>query len=195
MNFDELISEAQHCQLCPRLAHRTKVLSHGNGNPTARLMFIAEAPGRLGAEKTGIPLTCDQTGKNFDKLLKASGLIRDNVFITNAVICNPLTIDGNNDKPTISELENCSIILRKTIRCVQPRIIVTLGRVALESLKIIKYHELVLKIDVGKMYSWYKCKLTPLYHPSPRVLVHRSFNQQVIDYRKIIKYLKSLEKR
>jgi len=192
MNFNQLISEAQHCQLCPRLAHRTKVLSYGNGNPTARLMFIAEAPGRLGAEKTGIPLSGDSAGKNFDRLLESAKIIRDNIFITNAVICNPLTLDGNNDKPTVSEIENCSSILKKTIRCVRPRIIVTLGRVALESLKLIEYHELVLRINVGKIYKWYGCKLIPLYHPSMRVLVHRSFNQQVMDYKKVTKYLKSL---
>ena len=38
---------------------------HANGRPDARVLFLAEAPGRLGGDRTGVPLTSDQTGRNF----------------------------------------------------------------------------------------------------------------------------------
>ena len=45
---------------------RRKVFSEANGNIDSKALFIAEAPGRLGADKTGIPLYGDRTGDNFE---------------------------------------------------------------------------------------------------------------------------------
>ena len=53
------------------------------------MLFVAEAPGRLGADRTGIPLYGDRTGENFQTLLGNIGWKREQVFITNAVLCNP----------------------------------------------------------------------------------------------------------
>ena len=51
--FADLIESVQHCNLCPRLCGRTKVLSSANGNIDSKVLFIAEAPGRFGADRTG----------------------------------------------------------------------------------------------------------------------------------------------
>jgi uracil-DNA glycosylase family 4 len=66
------------------------VLAGSNGPLKARVMFIGEAPGRLGAARTGVPFTSDQSGLRFQRLLAAAGLRREEVFLTNALLCNPL---------------------------------------------------------------------------------------------------------
>src|SRR4030042_6887023 len=114
LQFDNLVERVAHCSLCPRMLSRTKVLTSLNGSLDSQIIFVAEAPGRLGADKYGLPLHGDQTGRNFEMFLNHSGFYRDSVFITNAVLCNPRSIDGNNDSPTISEIRNCSSFLDET---------------------------------------------------------------------------------
>ena len=69
--FEALTRRVQTCRACPRMEGRTRVLSRANGLVGARVMFVAEAPGRLGADRTGVPLSGDRTGRNFDALLSA----------------------------------------------------------------------------------------------------------------------------
>lgn len=183
--FDALVERVQHCRACPRMEGRRRVLGAGNGNLTADVLFIAEAPGRLGADRTTIPLSGDQSGRNFERLLEAAELDRDAIFVTNAVLCNPRDNSGRNAPPTRSELQNCSGHLRETIFTVDPRIVVTLGAVALRSLETIEPHCLTLTASVGQVHAWNGCLLVPLYHPGPRAMIHRPFPVQLEDYRRL----------
>jgi uracil-DNA glycosylase len=181
--FAELVSEAASCTRCPAMCGRSAVLSELNGSPDARVMFIGEAPGRKGADRTRVPFSGDQSGANFDRFLNSIGLTRKEIFITSAALCNPRSESGANRKPTRKELENCSEFLRRTIELVNPRIIVTLGSVALEALKRIQYHELNLKESAAQIHSWNDRVLVPIYHPSPQVLAsHRREAEQLRDY-------------
>jgi uracil-DNA glycosylase family 4 len=162
---------------------RTRVLSRANGRVGARVMFVAEAPGRLGADLTGVPLSADRTGRNFDALLAAAGIRREDVFVTNAVLCNPRDERGNNAAPTRAELRNCSGHLAATIEVVQPGYVVALGVAALRALALVCPHEAVLGRDVGRAIAWHGRVLVPLYHPGPRALIHRPWDVQVEDYR------------
>jgi DNA polymerase len=168
--FNGLISKVNKCKKCPRMCNRTKVLSEDNGNITSKVMFIAEAPGRLGADRTGNPLHGDKTGDNFEKLLEHIGWEREDVFITNAVLCNPRDDEDNNAPPKSKEIENCSNYLKRTIELVNPDVIVTLGGKALNALKHISCHNFVLGDCVTEEQDWNGKKLFPLYHPSPRVI-------------------------
>lgn len=96
LRFADLVERVRHCTLCPRMAQRTRVLGPPNGNLDSSVVFIAEAPGRLGADKFGIPLFGDETGRNFEWLISKAGINRDEIFITNAVLCNPRAADGKN---------------------------------------------------------------------------------------------------
>ncbi|MGH9907993.1 MAG: uracil-DNA glycosylase family protein, partial [Pyrinomonadaceae bacterium] len=60
-----LFSETAACTRCPTMCGRTAVLSNLNGQPSAQIMFIGEAPGRKGADRTRVPFSGDQSGKNF----------------------------------------------------------------------------------------------------------------------------------
>jgi DNA polymerase len=146
-------------------------------------MFIGEAPGRKGADRTRVPFSGDQSGANFDRFLNSIGLTREQIFITSAALCNPRGESGANRRPTRKELTNCSGYLRRTIEIVDPRVIVTLGSVALEALKGIHYHELSLKESAAEIHKWDNRMLVPIYHPSPQVLAsHRRETQQLKDY-------------
>lgn len=191
--FQELEGEAANCTLCPDMCGRSAVLSDLNGSIKARVMFIGEAPGRKGADRTRVPFSGDQSGINLDRFLRSIGLKRDRIFFTSAALCNPRSESGANRKPTQKELSNCSKFLRKTIEVVDPKVIVTLGSVALEALKRIHYHELNLKDEVAKIHEWNGRVLVPIYHPSPQVLAsHRREAQQLKDYEIVAKAI-SLE--
>jgi len=190
--FSDLALSVQQCTLCSRLHQRCKVLSYKNGNINSKVLFIAEAPGRLGADKTGIPLYGDRTGNNFDRFLSNISWKRDEIFITNAVLCNPRSENGNNTTPTRSEIENCSLYLEMLIEIISPEVIVTLGSVALASLNIISAHKIILREHVGEIIKWNNSSVFPLYHPGPRALIHRSEAKQLSDYIKLSKIIKPL---
>ena len=166
------------------MCERTAVLSDANGPVNARILFIGEAPGRKGADRTRVPFSGDQSGKNLDRFIASIGLSRAEIFITSAALCNPRNPSGTNRKPSKVELENCSDFLRRTVELIDPRVVVTLGSVALEALKRISGHDLILKEAVGSVYEWGGRLLVPIYHPSPQVLAsHRREHAQLQDYR------------
>ncbi len=183
--FDALVGRAQACQRCPRMVGRRRVMGPLNGNIYAAVMFVAEAPGRWGAEASGIPLHGDASGRNFAALLANIGWRREQVFITNAALCNPRDPHGRNASPTRRELDNCADFLRATIDLVQPLVIVTLGAVALRALCRIEAHPLSLSHDVATATRWYGRTLFPLYHPSPRAFIKRPYAAQLADYARL----------
>ena len=186
--FAELVAEAANCTQCPAMCGRSAVLSERNGSTDARVMFIGEAPGRKGADRTRVPFSGDQSGANFDRYLNSIDLRRQEIFITSAALCNPRAESGANRRPTQKELANCSTFLHRTIALVNPRVIVTLGSVALEALKRIQYHEFSLKDSAAKVQSWDGRVLVPIYHPSPQVLAsHRREAEQLQDYQVVAK--------
>ena len=171
---------------------RRAVLSGLNGSIDARIMFIGEAPGRKGADRTRVPFSGDQSGVNFDRFLNSIRLRREQIFITSAALCNPRTDSGANRKPTQKELANCSDFLARTIGIINPRVVVTLGSVALEAIKRVHYHQLNLKENAAQIHEWQGRVLIPIYHPSPQVLAsHRREAQQLNDYQMVAQALMS----
>lgn len=179
--FERLACEARSCSACPRMHGRRRVLGRQNGALDAHVLFVAEAPGRLGAEVTGVPLAGDQSGNNFERMLGAVGLTRDDVFITNAVLCNPRTPDGRNDKPSASEIVNCNAFLAGVIDVIAPDLVIALGVAALSALARIEPHELTLREHLARPLPWSGRLLAVLYHPSPRTQVFRSLADQATD--------------
>ena len=189
----QMIVEAAGCTRCPAMCERTAVLSELNGSVAARIMFIGEAPGRKGADQTRVPFSGDQSGKNFDRFLGSIGLSRRQIFITSAALCNPRTDSGANRKPSRSELTNCSQFLQRTMEIVNPRLVVTLGSVALEALRSIETHDLNLKQAAASIHRWHGRVLVPLYHPSPQVLAsHRREAEQLADYKMVARAIKQV---
>jgi len=169
-NFAQLCLEAQACRICPNLADKTAVMSDLNGSLSPKVLFVGEAPGRVGADRTRRPFYGDKSGDNFQKLLDSIGLERDQIFITSAAMCSPRSATDANRKPTRAEIKNCSAYLKRVLELIRPPVVATLGGVALEALSLIAYHEFKLKTHAGLVLEWNAVKLVPLYHPSPQVI-------------------------
>ncbi len=194
--FAALVAEAAACRRCPAMCGRSAVLSERNGRTGARVMFVGEAPGRQGGDRTRVPFSGDQSGRNFERYLASIGVTRDEIFITNSALCNPRTASGANRKPTRREVVNCSDFLRRQIEVVAPRVVVTLGRVALDALRAVGYHRLTLAESAGKVFEWEGRLLVPLYHPSPQVLASsRREAAQLEDYKAVARALRRADER
>ena len=168
------------------------MLSARNGDVTARVLFIGEAPGRHGGDRTRVPFSGDQSGRNFERFIASINLPRAEIFITNAALCNPRTRAGTNRKPTTAEVANCAAFLRRQIELIAPPVVVTLGAVALAALRAVEYHPFTLRESVGRVLPWHGRWLVPLYHPSPQVLAsHRREAAQLQDYRAVARALQT----
>ncbi|HZU06038.1 MAG TPA: uracil-DNA glycosylase [Chloroflexota bacterium] len=183
--FAALVARVQACQRCPRMAGRRRVLGLGNGSLAARVLFVAEAPGRFGGDRTAIPLHGDRSGATFARLLQAAGLPRDAVFVTNAVLCNPRDAQGRNARPSPAELRNCAAHLRAQIDLLDPPWVVALGHTALRALALVERHAVRLPADLLRPVAWYGRRLVALYHPGPRALLRRPLAAQLEDYRRL----------
>jgi len=129
-----------------------------------------------------MPFHGDIAGQNFERLLCAAGLTRQEVFVTNAVLCNPRDEKGNNSPPTRREVRNCSIHLSVVVEIIKPEIIVTLGQIALVALNAIESHSIELRRDVRKPIRWSGSTVLPMYHPGTRSALHRSSIEQGKDF-------------
>ncbi len=193
--FNLLANQAQNCSLCPGMAERTAVLSTLNGSLHPLVLFVAEAPGRKGADRTRIPMTGDRSGVTFHHLLGVAGLRAEEIFITNAVLCSPRSESGANRPPKSYEIRNCTNFLRRTIEALDPPFVVTVGGAALKAVAHIERHELTL-LDVGTAREWFGRFLAPVYHPSPQVLIsRRSLTQQEEDWRMLSTELRNYSSR
>ena len=184
--FRKLSKNSSQCRLCPAMSDLPAILSSKNGSIHTDLIFIAEAPGRFGSGRTGIPFHGDRSGDNFEQLLNHVGLKRKDILITNAVLCNPLK-NGNNRRPTTKEIDNCIPFLETLISIITPKIISTVGGVGLEAINRIFETRYKLADVVASPLPIGKFILFPLYHPSPRVIyTRRSLDHQIKDFEKLL---------
>lgn len=124
----DALAASHDCRKCRLCSGRSHVVS-GDGNATAVLVFIGEAPG-YEEDRTGKPFV-GAAGKLLDHMLDTMKLTRDQVFITNAVRCRP----PQNRAPGHDELEACSGYLWNTLRALPLlRFVVTLGNTPLRVL-------------------------------------------------------------
>ncbi len=146
------------------------MLGEANGPLRVRAVLVGTAPGRHGAERTGIPFCGDRSGMALDALLARAGLRRGDVFITNAVLCNPRDERGRNAEPTAEELRRCAEHLRATLALVDAPLVVALGRTAFAAVQAIHHHALRWEDALGAPAPWRDGRLlAATYHPGPRV--------------------------
>lgn len=148
------MNQCYNCQLCSNLveSRKTEVWKkpvYGSGNLDSKIMFIGEAPGRLGAGRTGIPFKGDKSGDLlywcFDEVVKKPLL--DNYYITNIVKCLPKSFEGNTNRtPTRIEIRNClKKHLIKEIDLINPDVLICLGRKSYDYLSRIHYNRIYLE--------------------------------------------------
>lgn len=126
-SLEKIAADVRGCPLC-KLSRSRKNAVPGEGQLSAKIMFIGEAPGRSEDEK-GRPFV-GAAGRILDELLKKAGIERSEVFITNIVKCRP----PNNRVPKEDELIACRPYLDRQIALIKPKVICILGRTAYSSL-------------------------------------------------------------
>jgi len=104
------------------------------GHPEADIMFVGEAPGYV-EEQKGEPFV-GPAGQKLDGILKAMGLSRAEVYLTNIVKFRPAMANQttNNRKPTVEEMQVCMGFVRAEISVVEPKVVVALGGTAAEGM-------------------------------------------------------------
>ncbi len=124
-----LAEEVSVCRKCPNLAATRTQTVFADGSPTARLMFIGEAPG-ADEDRTGVPFVGRAGQLLTDMITKGMGLKRQEVYIANILKCRP----PENRDPTGEESANCLPYLERQIDLIRPQFICLLGRVAVQYL-------------------------------------------------------------
>ncbi|WP_416838570.1 uracil-DNA glycosylase [Haloferax sp. DFSO52] len=111
------------CEKCPELVASRSRIVNGVGPEDADLLFLGEAPGAK-EDEGGEPFV-GRSGSVLDDALREAGLARADVRITNCVRCRP----PDNRDPKAEELSNCRGYLAREFELVDPKLVVTLGKV------------------------------------------------------------------
>ena len=127
-----MVSAPPDCPLCPRLCRSRKAVVNGYGPLPARVLIIAQNPGRE-EEAQGRPLVGWSGRVLRERLLVLAGIDPESVRYENIVRCRPpRKADGKGDDvPKAAEVAACRGFLEAAIAACQPEIIITLGQPAL----------------------------------------------------------------
>ncbi|MBN2522846.1 MAG: uracil-DNA glycosylase [Bacteroidales bacterium] len=156
-DIELLYKEIVICTKCGLVKSRNNVI-FGEGNTTAGIFIIGEAPGR-DEDIQGRPFV-GSSGQLLDKILAACGFTRsEHVFISNIVKCRP----PGNRVPTPQEAAACMPWLLKQIELVNPRILILLGATAL---KYMAGNDHKITRERGNWLNVQNRLAMPVYHPA-----------------------------
>jgi uracil-DNA glycosylase family 4 len=161
--------------IAPELAKSATQLVFGSGDPMAQLVFIGEAPGAK-EDKVGEPFM-GASGRLLDEMLASINLDRRDVYITNIVKYRP----PSNRDPLSSEIIAFTPYLKAQIEIIRPRLIIFLGRhamnVFLPKLVISEVHGIVIARD--------NFHYLPLFHPAAALYNPKMRSVLLEDFAKI----------
>jgi uracil-DNA glycosylase len=148
--------QACACVACGLAGTRTTVV-FGEGDPTARLMVVGEAPGAE-EDRTGRPFV-GRAGTLLDRLLLSIGLERESVYICNVLKCRP----PGNRNPAPAEVASCRGFLQAQIDSVRPAVLLALGTFSAQTL--LESSEPINRLR-GRVHRRGDVPLVPTYHPA-----------------------------
>jgi uracil-DNA glycosylase len=128
----------------------------GEGNPSAELVFVGEAPGAR-EDQLGRPFV-GAAGKVLDRMLEDAGLSRGSVFITNVLKARP----PENRDPRPAEIAHSLPWLERQLAIIQPLVVVLLGRHAMDVFlpgRVISQERGQISVVDGRHY-------VPVFHPA-----------------------------
>ena len=163
----ELNRQILQCRRCRLHESKTHYVP-GEGNNRPDILFVGEGPGET-EDQFGRPFI-GKAGQLLDKIIQKMGLERADVFITNVVKCRP----PNNREPQRDEVEACLPYLSRQIGVLQPKVIVCLGRVALNNLLGTSHSMGRIR---GQLLRFNDIPLIPTYHPS--FLLHKKEKEEI----------------
>jgi len=153
----ELREEIGDCRRCKLADTRTHIV-FGEGDPEARLMFIGEAPGRE-EDLQGRPFVGD-AGVVLTRLIEKMGLTRREVYIANIIKCRP----PMNRDPEADEIGACRGFLERQIDIIEPGVIMTLGRIAAQTL--MGNTKAKITSIRGNFFDYKGIPVMPTFHPA-----------------------------
>jgi DNA polymerase len=162
MGWDELRAAVSSCRACTLCERRTQTV-FGVGHPQAQWMLIGEAPGEQ-EDRQGEPFV-GKAGQLLDSMLRAVGLTRseapahEQVYIANVLKCRP----PQNRNPEPQEVAQCEPYLLRQIALVQPKLILAMGRFAVQSL--LKTGEPIGRLR-GRVHEVQGVPVVVTYHPA-----------------------------
>ena len=155
-NWDELEESIKNCKKCKLCNGRTNIV-FGIGNKEAKLMLIGEGPG-ADEDTQGIPFV-GKAGQLMNKAFDGLGIKREEVYIANIVKCRP----PNNRDPEKDEVIECMDYLRNQVILVKPKVIVLLGKIALQN---VLGEEYGITASRGKIIEKKGIIYIPTWHPA-----------------------------
>ena len=164
MDWAELRSSVAACSACKLCQGRTQTV-FGVGSVQADWLVVGEAPGEQ-EDAQGEPFV-GKSGQLLDNMLRAIGVSRDasgtdptrHAYIANSVKCRP----PGNRNPAPDELAQCEPFLVRQIALLQPKIILAMGRFAVQSL--LRSSEPIGRLR-GRVHRYQGVPLIVTYHPA-----------------------------
>jgi len=180
--LEELRAAIGDCHRCKLWSGRTNLV-FGVGNPKAQVMFVGEGPGR-DEDIQGEPFVGRAGRLLTDIITKGMGLKREDVYIANVIKCRP----PDNRNPESDEIESCEPFLVKQIELIRPRVIVALGKFAVQTLLKTKVPIMRLR---GVWHQYRGTKLMPTLHPA--YLLRNPGDKKLVweDIKKVLQELRS----
>jgi DNA polymerase len=154
--LDAVARTVHECTRCPLYKTATKGVP-GEGNPNADFVVVGEAPG-ADEDASGRPFV-GASGQLLTKILAAINLAREDVFICNVVKHRP----PGNRNPSTDEVEACSPYLVRQLELVRPKVILTVGNFAAQTLLGTKLGISKLR---GQVHLYHGVPLVATYHPA-----------------------------
>ncbi len=148
--------ELGECTRCKLAGGRTKFV-FGVGDPGAELMFVGEGPG-ADEDRQGEPFV-GRAGQLLTRMIEAMGYRREQVYIANVVKCRP----PGNRNPEPDEIDACEPFLRRQIAAVRPKVVVALGKIAVQAL--LRETAPISRLR-GRWFVYEGVKLMPTFHPA-----------------------------
>ncbi len=175
-NWDGLIEAIHACEACELSQNCTQKVP-GVGSREANLMIIGEGPGH-DEDIRGEPFV-GRSGQLLDRMLAAIGIAREQVYITNIVKCRP----PNNRDPRPEEALKCRAFLEAQIRHIEPRVILSVGRVSAHNLlgttapvgKLIRQLHTLPGTDIPVKVTYHPAYL--LRNPSAKAIAWQDLKQ------------------
>ncbi len=159
----------------------------GDGNPNAEIMYIGEAPGYY--ESVQRKPFVGRSGQLFVNTSAEVGYPREKVYITNIVKVRP----PDNRDPLPKEIAAYRPYLDEEIEIIQPKLIITLGRLSmgkfLPDVKISQVHGRLHKVKWKDRLIY----VLPMYHPAAALRSSQMKESFVSDFQKIPKILEWIE--
>ncbi|MDE2368972.1 MAG: uracil-DNA glycosylase [Burkholderiales bacterium] len=163
MEWPALREAVAACRACDLCQTRTQTV-FGVGHARAHWMVVGEAPGEQ-EDRQGEPFV-GAAGQLLDRMLAALQLSRaddgdaaSRVYIANTLKCRP----PRNRNPSAEELHACEPFLVRQIELLRPRIILAMGRFAVQAL--LRSDEPVGKLR-GRVHRYQGVPLVVTYHPA-----------------------------